>query len=151
MIGFTHDPLHRAIRGLIPWLLAAVLACGDEPDLVQNPPTPVESAERTPPTEQPPPSMEPYGVPAERVDEAGGQLVAADHLLVLLEEGRDRSVVEAAAASVQAEVVGQVPQVGLYQLRLRGASPEALEEASERLRQVPGIESVGRDPIVPMD
>jgi hypothetical protein len=66
------------------------------------------------------------GVPAEHVDEVAGQLVAADHLLVLLEEGRDRSVVEAAAASVHAEVVGQVPQVGLYQLRLPGASPEAL-------------------------
>lgn len=151
MTAFTRNPLPGTTRRLIPWLLVAVLACGDEPDPVQNLPTPVEPAERTPPTEEPPSSTEAYGVAAERVDEVAGQLVAADHLLVLLEEGRDRSVVEAAAASVHAEVVGQVPQVGLYQLRLPGASPEALEEASERLRRVPGIESVSRDPVLPMD
>jgi subtilisin family serine protease len=125
-------PLERTVV-----LLVVVCACTTDPDpLPGYVPDPDE-----------------YTVPAEvakvrDVPDAPGLQAPVDHLLLVLAPDAGREVAEAIATSEGGTIVGQIPALRFYQLKLPTETMDALFAVIDRARLVPGVEAAGLDPVV---
>lgn len=117
-------------------LLLTALACADSAPLPGYVPDPDE-----------------YTVPADaakvrEVPDSPGLEAPVDHMLLVLDTDAGREVAESIAASEGGTIVGQIPALRFYQLKLPTETVEALLAAVDRARLVPGVDAAGLDPVV---
>ncbi|MEZ4253131.1 MAG: hypothetical protein R3B99_33400 [Polyangiales bacterium] len=87
-------------------------------------------------------TADPYEFHYEDVPGLEGVREATNDVLLLLRRGLDREVALQLADSEGAEIVGQIPSVGWYTLKLPTTTFEAAEAAVARLRVYPEVEIV---------
>ncbi len=68
---------------------------------------------------------------------------AVNHILLLMEEGTQRTVVEQLAAELGGTIVGQVPDIAFYQIEVPATTQAELEALIDQAEANPGFASAG--------